>query len=194
LFIQILFLYLINHLNQKSITVMRKISIINSDNVCGIYSNLSRAYEIALLGGFKIRLIKSNNIDDHIPKDIDLDLIKSFFAGVEFTDKESDLDSVILHIEVTMPSFDMIVTTRKSETVNDHFRRANDAQVNELSIFKLSESGRALLKTAYERLNLTLNDLDSIVSTSQVISRLHGSKEIKVEYLAEAIQYHSYGK
>jgi hypothetical protein len=173
---------------------MRKISIINSDNVCGIYSNLSRAYEIALLGGFKIRLIKSNNIDDHIPKDIDLDLIKSFFAGVEFTDKESDLDSVILHIEVTIPSFDMVITTRKCENVNDIFRRVNDAQANELPIFKLSESGRALLKTAYERLKLTLNELDSIATTSQVISRLHGSKEIKLEYLAEAIQYQSSGK
>lgn len=173
---------------------MRKISVINSNNVCGIFLHLSRAYEIALLGGFKIRLIKSNNIDDHVPKDIDLDLIKSFFAGVEFTDKESDLDSVILHIEVTMPSFDTIVTTRKHETIEDVFRRVNDAQANELPIFKLNDSGKALFKTAYERLKLTLNELDSIATTSQVIARLHGSKEIKLEYLAEAIQYQSYGK
>ena len=177
---------------------MRKISVINSNNVCGIFSNLSRAYEIALLGGFKIRLIKSNNIDDHIPKDIDLDLIKSFFAGVEFTDKESDLDSVILHIEVTMPSFDMVLTTRKCETVEDVFRRVNDAQANELPIFKLNDSGKTLFKTlfktAYERLKLTLNELDSIATTSQVIARLHGSKEIKLEYLAEAIKYQSSGK
>lgn len=173
---------------------MRKISVINSNNVCGIFSHLSRAYEIALLGGFKIRLIKSNNIDDHVPKDIDLDLIKSFFAGVEFTDKESDLDSVILHIEVTMPAFDMVVTTRKYETVEDVFRRVNDAQANELPIFKLNDSGKKFFKTAYERLKLTLNELDSIATTSQVIARLHGSKEIKLEYLAEAIQYQSYGK
>lgn len=171
---------------------MRSSLIINHDNVCGVFCNLARAYEIALLGNFKIRLIKSNNIDDNVPTNVDLELISNFFSGVEYTNDLNDLDSIILHVEINMPHINEIFSPRKSENFNDIDHRVSIGLSNQLPVFVLSESGKALLGAAYNRVKLNLNELDSIVEVSRVIARLHGSKEIKLEYLAEAIQYFSY--
>jgi hypothetical protein len=169
---------------------------INESTVCGLFSNLSRAYEIALLGGFKIRLIKSNNVDDRYLSSNDLIILSNLFAGVDFIFEDDfediELDSIVIHIELNMPDFNSIISVRNCETVNDIFKRVNDAQRNILPEFKLSESGKALLSTGFNRLKLDLNQLNSIVEISRAIARLAGSKEIKLEYLAEAIQYLSY--
>jgi hypothetical protein len=175
---------------------MKKNFFVNESTVCGLFYNLSRAYEIALLGGFKIRLIKSSNRDGRNLSDNDLIIISNLFAGVDFIFEEDfqdiELDSVILHIELNMPDFNSIISVRNPETVNDIFKRVNDAQKNILPEFKLTESGKALLSSAFNRLDLDLNELNSIAEISKTISRLHNSKEIKLEYLAEAIQYLCY--
>jgi hypothetical protein len=171
---------------------------INEGTVCGLFCNLSRAYEIALLGGFKIRLIKSNNVDNRYLSSNDLIILSNLFAGVDFIFEDdfedNELNSILIHIELNMPDFNSIISIRNCETVNDIFKRVNDAQRNILPEFKLTESGKALLGTAFSRLQLDLNQLNSIVEISRAIARLAGSKEIKLEYLAEAIQYLCYDR
>ena len=49
----------------------------------------------------------------------------------------------------------------------------------------------ALLKTAKERLNLSLSDLISIESVAQTIARLDKAAKVQTEHIAEAIQYKS---
>jgi len=174
---------------------MRNLVLLDRDNVTGLYSHLSRAFEIALLGGFTIRLVKASNVDDKKPTDNDLIILSELFDEVDFTTEEyglRDLEKIHLNLEISVPHISEIISNRISESVDLVVKRSNEAKSNVLPEFKLSEAGRALLSNAYSKLdNIDLIKLDSIIQISRVIAQLHNSKEIKLEYLAEAIQYHT---
>lgn len=122
------------------------------------------------------------------------------------------LDRIDLHVEVTPVSFDEMTAVRKtenSETIRERVIRARDVQserfkgnteifsnsmmpsqmVKELCV--INEAGKTLLKTAMERLGLSARAYDRILKVSRTIADLAGSENIKIEHLAEAIQYRS---
>jgi magnesium chelatase family protein len=122
------------------------------------------------------------------------------------------LDRIDLHVEVTPVTFDEMTATRKSEdstTVRERVVQARAVQQDRFKDFPsihsnammpsqmvkdiclINEAGRTLLKTAMERLGLSARAYDRILKVSRTIADLADSPEIKIEHLAEAIQYRS---
>ncbi|OJJ22174.1 magnesium chelatase [marine bacterium AO1-C] len=122
------------------------------------------------------------------------------------------LDRIDLHVEVTPVSFDEMTALRKSETSESIRERVIKAREIQTERFKdeshihsnammpppmvkevcaINPAGKTLLKTAMERLGLSARAYDRILKVSRTIADLAHSEEIKIEHLAEAIQYRS---
>ena len=122
------------------------------------------------------------------------------------------LDRIDLHVEVTPVSFDQMTANRPaepSETIRERVIRAREVQTERFKehsgiysnammpsqmvkeVCQIGDAGRALLKTAMERLGLSARAYDRILKVSRTIADLAGSNEIRIEHLAEAIQYRS---
>jgi magnesium chelatase family protein len=122
------------------------------------------------------------------------------------------LDRIDLHVEVVPVSFDEMTAQRTSETStlirervvkarstqSERFKNQKDVYCNAMmpsnmvkEVCAINEAGRALLKTAMERLGLSARAYDRILKVSRTIADLAGTDNIKIEHLAEAIQYRS---
>jgi magnesium chelatase family protein len=122
------------------------------------------------------------------------------------------LDRIDIHIEVTPVDFDQLTETRKaekSEVVRARVMKARDVQndryQNNDAIYcnaqmsstqvrdwcEISQAGQQLLKTAMNKLQLSARAYDRILKVARTIADLALSEEIKIEHLAEAIQYRS---
>jgi magnesium chelatase family protein len=122
------------------------------------------------------------------------------------------LDRIDLHVEVTPVSFEQMTADRKAEgsdIIRERVIAARAIQekrfaehpevhsnalmpaqmVKELCI--ISTAGKALLKNAMEKLGLSARAYDRILKVSRTIADLANSEDIKIEHLAEAIQYRS---
>jgi magnesium chelatase family protein len=122
------------------------------------------------------------------------------------------LDRIDLHVEVTPVSFDEMTSNRKTESSaeirervimardlqSERFKENDEIHSNSMmppqmvkEICEISEAGKKLLKTAMEKLRLSARAYDRILKVSRTIADLAGSPEIKIEHLAEAIQFRS---
>jgi magnesium chelatase family protein len=122
------------------------------------------------------------------------------------------LDRIDLHVEVVPVGFDEMTAERRaesSEEIRERVIRAREIQTvrfrSAQSIFcnammpsnlvkeicLINEAGRALLKSAMERLGLSARAYDRILKVARTAADLAGSPDIRLEHLAEAIQYRS---
>ncbi len=122
------------------------------------------------------------------------------------------LDRIDLHVEVTPVAFSELSSvhkSEKSENIRERVIKAMDRQSERYKdnpgvycnaqmsskmlkeICVITQAGSNLLKVAMEKLNLSARAYDRILKVSKTIADLAGSDDIKVEHLAEAIQYRS---
>ncbi len=122
------------------------------------------------------------------------------------------LDRIDLHVEVTPVSFTELSNISKGEAsalIRERVIKARDIQAERYKetpgtyanaqmsskqlreICLINQAGEGLLKKAMERLNLSARAYDRILKVSRTIADLAASDQIKVEHLAEAIQYRS---
>jgi len=122
------------------------------------------------------------------------------------------LDRIDIHVEVTPVSFDEMTSRRESEpsaAIRERVILARERQTERFKghsqifsnammpsqmvkeVCQISEAGKMLLKTAMERLGLSARAFDRILKVSRTIADLAQSDDIKIEHLAEAIQYRS---
>ncbi len=125
------------------------------------------------------------------------------------------LDRIDLHVEVTPVPFRELSSIRQSEKSIDVRERVVKARVIQEERFKeqkgihsnsqmstklmrehctIPPAGENLIKTAMEKLGLSARAYDRILKVSRTIADLEASEEIKIEHLAEAIQYRSLDK
>jgi magnesium chelatase family protein len=122
------------------------------------------------------------------------------------------LDRIDLHVEVTPVAFTELSGTKVQErsfSIRDRVINAREIQTERYKhmegiyanaqmssktlkeICVISQAGQSLLKSAMEKLNLSARAYDRILKVSRTIADLSASEDIKVEHIAEAIQYRS---
>ena len=122
------------------------------------------------------------------------------------------LDRIDLHVEVTPVAFEELSSEQKfekSSCIRERVIKAREIQtaryeqhesvyanaqmtskmLKEICI--INATGQNLLKKAMEKLNLSARAYDRILKVSRTIADLASSTDIKLEHLAEAIQYRS---
>lgn len=152
-------------------------------NLVGISSNISRAYEIAIFGGHSVGVIPS---DDGNVTDADCKLISNFYG------LETDIlnPEIIVEFQYSIESLMSVLLGKKFETLSEITKRVKETAKLQVSD-KLDKASMSLLKTATERLLLGISDVLQIISVSKTIANLANSSTIRIEHLAEAIQYKS---
>lgn len=123
------------------------------------------------------------------------------------------MDRIDLHVEVTPVSIEEISSIDRpqvsSEEIAERVAKAREVQTIRFKDFNgiycnaqmpsrmvrevctLNQPGMLLLKKAMERLQLSARAYDRILKVARTAADLDGSAEIKIEHLAEAIQYRS---
>lgn len=123
------------------------------------------------------------------------------------------LDRIDIHCEVNPVSFDKMTSTgdnESSETVRERVIKAREIQQKRFEeleadihsnammppqmvkkVCKLDAASKTLLKAAMDKLGLSSRAYDRILKVSRTIADLAASEEIKMEHIAEAIQYRS---
>jgi magnesium chelatase family protein len=125
------------------------------------------------------------------------------------------LDRIDIHIEVPALKYNELKSTLPGESSLDIRRRVNDARANQLERYEekkqiycnahlgskdirkwcvIDKESQSLLKTAIERFGLSARAYDKVLKVARTIADLAGIEDIKIEHVAEAIQYRSLDK
>ena len=154
----------------------------------GGLENILRAYEICKAGGFKMRLYPTKDIDKNIISDKQLNEYNKLLQPVT----TFDFNDAYLLVEVVRPQFNSIFTARETESIEYINKRVVKALENPQPNIDINdESSLKLMWVAYDHLGLQPYEVEIIILIAQVIARLEGSTTIKVNHVAEAIQYRS---
>jgi len=150
-------------------------------NLTGVFPNLSRGYEIALLGGHSITVTYSADLFNYPQASEDYSEIKKYFNKVKFVGDGE------IWIEILRPKD--YERGRYSETLDDVHRRVDTAKSNPEPKPEYCSTSNELLKNAINKLQLSSKDVKIIRKVSSTIAKLDGETKIQAHHVAEAIQY-----
>lgn len=121
------------------------------------------------------------------------------------------LDRMDLHVEVPRVVFEQLRTDTSSEgsaSLREKVLQAREIQLNRFARHKfklnsqmrpadvkkfcrLDEASESLLKNAFDRLKMSARAYDRILKVARTIADLDNAADIKIQHLAEAMQYRS---
>lgn len=126
------------------------------------------------------------------------------------------LDRIDIHIEVPSLKYDDLKSAQAGESSEDIKKRVSKARAVQLNRFKdgkrkifcnahmepkdikkfcpIDDESQNLLKTAIEKFGLSARAYDKILKVARTIADLEAEENIKVQHIAEAIQYRSLDK
>jgi hypothetical protein len=157
-------------------------------SINGIYYNVSRVVEISKVGNHSISFVYLKDTDnEHKVKESDIKLISEYFNVKPCINGD-------LLCEIVRPDWSCIELAifRDHETLSEIDSRIETAKKYKRPDIKtMSTACYSLLGTAYDRLNLSVSDIDIIRNISATIAQMGYSDTIRLEHIAEAIQYRS---
>lgn len=157
-------------------------------NLVALAPNLSRAFEIAKTGNHRIALI-ANYDADPAPDKRDVQAYIDFYG---ITEDRTDPEIIVEITAVDPDSMFRTFLDNRSETLEDIQLRIDANQLSGITVKdEICSSSKALLKTAIDRLGLAFTDLKHILSVAKTIALMANSEKIKIEHVAEAVQYKS---
>jgi len=125
------------------------------------------------------------------------------------------LDRIDIHIEVPALKYDELKSAKPGESSEEIRKRVNKAREHQLERFAnrkklycnahmesrgirkhcvIDEPSQSLLKTAIEKFGLSARAYDKVLKVARTIADLEDSMAIKMQHIAEAIQYRSLDK
>jgi hypothetical protein len=149
-------------------------------NIISLWRNLFRAIEIAKVGNYSISVYfdsdYKNGFDDY-------ESIKNFCKGW-FNNFVSDGD---IKIELSKP-YDYVtyINTDTLESISNRVLNTLNFKKPEIILCDVSKE---LLKTSTRRNDFSLRQVENIKEISATIAHIELSETIRVEHVAEAIQY-----
>ena len=157
--------------------------------------NIARAYEICLTGGYTMKIIPSATKDETEIYRAQLENIKYFEQIYQDVCTDNPQHAAIVIEMHNIGSQDILrsfMQPGSCETIEDIKSRVN-ATIKKNSMPKepLCQSGSQLLKTAIDRLHLSIRQVAFIHAVAKTIAHMAGSDTIRPEHVAEAIQYQS---
>lgn len=124
------------------------------------------------------------------------------------------LDRIDIHIEVKKIKIENLNISKKIEKSKEIRKRVNNARQIQIERYKnfgfysnselttklipqfccLDDRGNEILQKAFKKMKLSVRAYEKILKLSRTIADLEGEKNIKVNHIAEAIQYRSLDK
>ena len=159
-------------------------------DVIGMWTRVARAVEIAMLGGFALNIYLDEDdsvIYPYTNAKEDYELIKQFYAPVFTGFKRGG----VMHVELCKPQ--MWPTTPKKRPcyvpLSALVDRVEKAKLNRDPSAVLCTAGYALLKTATDKLGLSVKQNNEVQIIARVIAKLEASESIQAQHVAEAVHY-----
>jgi len=145
--------------------------------------HLMRAMEIAKVGNYSISIHYKSGYENG-KKDFEKfkNQISDYFSN--FVEEDADI-----MIEITKPDLSYTMNN-KWESFDSINKRIETAKSNILPSSEICDVSKSLLRRAYESLNLSMDKTSKIKRLAVTIAQMSNKKNIGVEHMAEAIQYH----